>query len=95
MHEIGAGYPDANIIIDTMLNLPLLYGSGNPAYFDMARNHAITAAHTLVREDYSTFHGYLGRLFLHGSGGASVERLEIVLVKGMVKEYEIRGCGTK
>ncbi len=60
-HEIGAGYPDANIIIDTMMNLPLLYGSGNPAYFDMARNHAMTAAHTLVRKDYSTFHGYLVR----------------------------------
>ena len=60
-HEIGAGYPDANIIIDTMLNLPLLYGSGNPAYFEMAKNHAKTAAHSLVRKDYSTFHGYLVR----------------------------------
>ncbi len=52
-------YPDVRIIIDTMLNLPLLYWTGKKEYIEIAQNHAGTAADYLVREDYSTYHAYL------------------------------------
>lgn len=57
--EMGAGYPDVKIIIDTMLNLPLLYWSGKDAYLEIARNHAETAAKYLIRPDYTSYHTYL------------------------------------
>lgn len=59
--KIGDRYPDVKIIIDTMLNLPLLYWSGDAKNAEIAKNHAMTAAHTLVRPDYSTYHTYLMR----------------------------------
>ncbi len=52
-------YPNVKIIIDTMLNLPLLYWTGDPEKAAMAEKHAMTASHTLVRPDYSTYHTYL------------------------------------
>lgn len=57
--EMGAAYPNVKIIIDTMLNLPLLYWTGEPDMIEIAKNHAITASATLVRPDYSTYHTYL------------------------------------
>lgn len=57
--EMGIGYPEVKIIIDTMLNLPLLYTSQSPQHHDMARRHAECSARTLVRPDASTFHIYL------------------------------------
>lgn len=52
-------YPEVKIIIDTMMNLPLLYGSGIEACEKAAYAHAKTAAHYLVRPDYSSYHTYL------------------------------------
>lgn len=57
--EMGIGYPDVKIIIDTMLNLPLLYWTGDPNKIRIAKNHAETAANYLVRKDYSSYHTYL------------------------------------
>ncbi|MCR5756057.1 MAG: glycoside hydrolase family 88 protein [Acetatifactor sp.] len=57
--EMGIGYPDVKIIIDTMMNLPLLYWTGQEKYFEIARNHARTAAQNLIRKDYSSYHVYL------------------------------------
>lgn len=57
--EMGIQYPDVKIIIDTMLNLPLLYWTGEQDKIEIAKNHALTAASTLVRPDYSTYHTYL------------------------------------
>ena len=57
--EMGIGYPDVKIIIDCMLNLPLLYWSGNEKYIKMAENHADTAAKYLIRPDYTSYHTYL------------------------------------
>lgn len=57
--EMGVGYPDVKIIIDTMLNLPLLYWTGDEKLAEIARNHALTASGTLVRPDASTYHTYL------------------------------------
>ncbi len=57
--EMGIGYPDVKIIIDCMLNLPLLYWTGNETYENMAENHAKTAARYLIRSDYTSYHTYL------------------------------------
>ncbi|MEY8357178.1 glycoside hydrolase family 88 protein [Lachnospiraceae bacterium 54-53] len=57
--EIGIAYPHVKIIIDTMLNLPLLYWSGKKEYFEMARNHAETSARFLIRPDFTSYHTYL------------------------------------
>lgn len=61
--EIGAKYPDVKIIIDTMLNLPLLYWAteqtGDEKFFGIAKAHAITASQYLIRDDGSSFHTYL------------------------------------
>lgn len=57
--DMGIRYPDVKIIIDTMLNLPLLYWTGEPDKVEIAKNHAITSSVTLVRPDYSTYHTYL------------------------------------
>lgn len=50
------------LIIDCYMNLPLLFWAsevtGNSKYFDVAKEHAYTAASVLIREDYSTFHTY-------------------------------------
>ena len=59
--EMGISYPDVKIIIDTMLNLPLLYWSGSKRNYEIALNHAKTAAKYLIREDYSSYHTYLMR----------------------------------
>ena len=57
--DMGIGYPDVKIIIDTMLNLPLLYWTGKDKLYEIAINHAYTAADYLIRPDYSSYHTYL------------------------------------
>ncbi len=61
--KIGLKYPDVKMIIDTMLNLPLLYWAfettGDQKYYKAAYNHAVTTALHIVREDASTYHTYL------------------------------------
>lgn len=49
---------EVRIIIDTMLNLPLLYWSGKEAYRRIAVEHAKTSARYLVRKDYTSYHTY-------------------------------------
>lgn len=57
--DMGIGYPDVKIIIDTMLNLPLLYWTGKKELIRIAGNHAMTAADYLIRPDFSSYHTYL------------------------------------
>jgi len=50
------------LIIDCLLNLPLLYWAseetGNPVYHDIAQKHIRTAIANVIREDYSTWHTF-------------------------------------
>ncbi|WP_069998967.1 glycoside hydrolase family 88 protein [Cellulosilyticum sp. I15G10I2] len=50
------------LIIDCLLNLPLLYWAsevtGDKHYYDIAYTHAKTALKYVIREDHSTFHTY-------------------------------------
>lgn len=61
--EFGVGTPYVKIIVDTMLNLPLLFWAGQETgdkrYTDIATAHAHTCAEYLVRDDFSSFHTYL------------------------------------
>lgn len=57
--EMDKGNPYVQIIADTMLNLPLLYQSGNSRYAEIAKEHALTSGRLIVRSDYSSFHTYL------------------------------------
>lgn len=53
---------ETRIIIDCMMNLPLLHIAtkltGDKKYAEAAVNHAELSAKTLVRDDYSTYHTY-------------------------------------
>ena len=53
---------DGVMIIDCMMNLPLLFWasevSGHPFYEDIAKEHIKTATKYLIREDYSVIHAY-------------------------------------
>lgn len=53
---------DYRLIIDCMLNIPLLYWasdvSGNPRYRDAATRHFITSCNWVVRDDGSAYHTY-------------------------------------
>lgn len=50
------------VIIDSMMNIPLLFQvaeiTNESRYYDIALRHAHTVADNIVREDYSTFHSY-------------------------------------
>lgn len=50
------------LIIDCLLNLPLLYWAsevtGDKKYACMAENHIKTAVNCILREDDSTYHTY-------------------------------------
>lgn len=50
------------LIIDCLLNLPLLYWAseetGDPKYHDIAEKHIHTAVANVIREDYSTWHTF-------------------------------------
>lgn len=54
--RMGLKYPEVKIIIDTMMNLPLLYWTGDERKREAARRHAVTSARYLIREDFSSFH---------------------------------------
>lgn len=51
-----------HLIIDCLLNLPLLYWAsdetGDPKYRDIAEKHIHTAVANVIREDYSTWHTF-------------------------------------
>lgn len=57
------GEAPCKIIIDTMLNLPLLYWSsletGDKKYYEVAYNHAMTSATYLIRDDATSYHTYI------------------------------------
>lgn len=61
--EVGSPDEGGRMIIDTLLNLPLLFWAsqqtGDLLLYDIARQHAETAARYLVREDGSTYHTFL------------------------------------
>jgi len=50
------------LIIDCLLNIPLLYWAaeetGDKSYYEMAYNHYISAANNVIRDDASTFHTF-------------------------------------
>jgi unsaturated chondroitin disaccharide hydrolase len=63
--RIGTDDPEfpANMaIIDSLMNLPLLYWAGNETkrakFCDIATQHADTVLKCFIRPDYSTFHAY-------------------------------------
>ncbi|MES2924173.1 MAG: glycoside hydrolase family 88 protein [Verrucomicrobiota bacterium] len=61
MDEIGTHY-DGLAIIDSLMNMPLLYwaseASGDPQYRDIATRHTETTLTHFIREDDSVFHSY-------------------------------------
>jgi unsaturated chondroitin disaccharide hydrolase len=50
------------LIIDCLLNIPLLYWAsketGNKKYYEMAYNHYVTACNNVIRNDASAFHTF-------------------------------------
>lgn len=50
------------VIIDSMMNIPLLFKvsqiTGDNSYYDIAVKHAHTVAENIVRDDFSTYHSY-------------------------------------
>lgn len=66
--DVTPGHPETEdnayrMIVDCLLNLPLLYRatelSGNPKYADIANRHAETARRYLVRQDGTTNHTFI------------------------------------
>lgn len=59
--EVGAE-DNYRLIIDALLNIPLLYWANNeennPNYLEMANSHYKNALATVIREDGSTYHTY-------------------------------------
>lgn len=59
--EVGAD-DNYRLIIDCLLNLPLLYWasevSGNELYADIAKKHIDTSLKVIMRKDHSTYHTY-------------------------------------
>lgn len=60
--KVDPGNTETRIIIDCMMNLPLLYIvselTGDDQYAKAAMSHARVSGNTLIREDYSSFHTY-------------------------------------
>jgi unsaturated chondroitin disaccharide hydrolase len=60
--EIGQEPEAGRMIVDCMMNLPLLYWAGNETgdsgYREMARRHATSTLRYLVRQDGSTYHTF-------------------------------------
>lgn len=58
--KLGSENKAGWIIIDTMMNLELLFWAadeaGIPEYYDIAYKHALTTLKEIVRDDYSSFH---------------------------------------
>ena len=51
------------LIIDTLMNIPLLYWatevSGDEKYANIAKAHLATALETVIRDDFTTYHTYM------------------------------------
>lgn len=62
-HAIGDPDEGGRFIIDTMLNIPLLFWAGqmtsNTHYAEVASAHAETSQRYLIRDDGSTYHTYM------------------------------------
>ncbi len=62
-HEVGDADESGRFIIDSMLNIPLLYWvaaiTNDSQYSEVATAHAETSQRYLVREDGSTYHTYI------------------------------------
>ena len=60
--KVGGRPEDYRLIIDCLMNLPLLYWAteitGDPKYKKIAIAHTKTSLANLVRDDYSTYHTY-------------------------------------
>lgn len=60
------GTANVDIIVDTMMNLPLLYWAaeetGKQEYAEIASAHADTCKRYLVRDDYSSYHAFFMNL---------------------------------
>ena len=56
------GRENYRLIIDCMLNIPILYWAaeetGDKELYDIAYQHALTTGEVIFREDYSTYHTY-------------------------------------
>lgn len=93
-------------IIDSMMNLPLLFQvsklTGKTHYYDIALKHAHTMAQHIVREDGSTFHTYnfnpetgapIGGKTEQGYGDDSCwSRGQAWAVYGFALAYKYTGC---
>jgi unsaturated chondroitin disaccharide hydrolase len=70
--EVGDSEEGGRIIIDTMMNLPLLFWAaeevGDPRYRQAALDHAETSLRTLLRADGATYHTF----FLDQETGAPI-----------------------
>jgi unsaturated chondroitin disaccharide hydrolase len=70
--DIGEEPEAGRMIIDCMMNLPLLYWAsevtGNTTYRDIAQHHAVSTRKYLVRQDGSTYHTF----FLNPKTGQQV-----------------------
>jgi unsaturated chondroitin disaccharide hydrolase len=70
--EIGQEPEAGRMIIDCMMNLPLLYWAGDETgdggYREVARRHATSTLHHLVRQDGSTYHTF----FLNPQNGRPI-----------------------
>lgn len=92
-------------IVDTMMNLPLLFWAaevtGNEAYYNKAKKHAETTRKYIVREDGSTFHHFLmdfetagpkGGITWQGAGDASCwSRGQAWMIYGSALMYAYTG----
>lgn len=62
-HEDPGDWVEGRMIVDTMMNLPLLFWAsettGDPRYASIAETHARTNAEHVVRDDGSTFHTFV------------------------------------
>lgn len=60
--EVFVEEKKGKVIIDSMMNIPLLFQvakiTGNPYYHQIAEKHAVTVADHIVRKDFSTYHTY-------------------------------------
>ena len=94
------------LIIDCLLNLPLLYWAseetGDPKYRDIAEKHIHTAVANVIREDHSTWHTFLryedgapdhGATCQGYRDGSAWARGQAWGIYGMALAYKVHGKG--
>lgn len=95
------------LIIDCLLNLPLLYWAseetGDPKYRDIAEKHIHTAVANVIREDHSTWHTFFFDMKTgapdHGAtcqgyrDGSAWARGQAWGIYGMALAYQVHGKG--